>query len=131
MDALSYQANGTSHAQRHLQPGTRQRTSDLRTTIDKVEKAIDELVEPKPTTRTSTAAKGTKRFFLELSDDDEEADVGNIDIPHDLSKFRDWVAVHHSSWDAAGLPGHDEDILEKYNISHNINSDKSTWPTSI
>ncbi|GIJ82712.1 hypothetical protein Asppvi_001223 [Aspergillus pseudoviridinutans] len=91
-----------------------QRTSELRTAIEKVDKAIEELVKPKPVTHEEDDSKAT-----------------GIDIPKDLSKYRDWVAERHSAWDAAGLPTQDEDILAKYNIPDDVSSDKKTWPASL
>jgi hypothetical protein len=107
-----------------------QQMSDLRTAIQKVDKAIQDLVKPKPQTHSTTAAQGTKRFFFELSDDDEE-DTEDIDMPSDLAKYRDWVADRHAAWDAAGLPTQGEDVLAKYNLPDEVPLDKKNWPASL
>ncbi|KAF4174911.1 hypothetical protein CNMCM8927_003470 [Aspergillus lentulus] len=107
-----------------------QRMSDLRTAIQKVDKAIQDLVKPKPQTRSTTAAQGTKRFFFELSDDDEE-DTEYIDMPSHLAKYRDWAADRHATWDAAGLPTQGEDVLAKYNLPDEVPLDRKNWPASL
>jgi hypothetical protein len=85
-----------------------QRLSALRTAIEKIEKAIQELVNPpkretRASRRATTAAQGTKRFFFEVSDDEDDDDIEDIDIPGNLSRYRDWVADRHAAWDAARL----------------------------
>ncbi|RLL96102.1 hypothetical protein CFD26_106317 [Aspergillus turcosus] len=108
-----------------------QRLSELRTAIEKVDKAIQELVNPKRETRATTAAHGTKRFFFEVSEDEDDDDIEDIDIPGNLARYRDWVADRHAAWDAAGFPLKEEDVLAKYHLPDEVPNDKKAWPASL
>ncbi|GIJ88262.1 hypothetical protein Asppvi_007180 [Aspergillus pseudoviridinutans] len=105
-----------------------QRLKDLRSSIDKVNRAISNLTKPK--TRSTMGASQKKRFFFKLSDDEDE-DTRQLTLPDNLSLYLDWVAYRHAVWDAAGLPGPDEDLLEKYNLPQHIGSDSTAWPASL
>ncbi|KAF7161025.1 hypothetical protein CNMCM5623_006702 [Aspergillus felis] len=105
-----------------------QRLKDLRSSIDKVNQAISNLIKPK--TRSTAGASHKKRFFFKLSDDEDE-DTEQLTLPDNLSIYLDWVAVRHAVWDAAGLPGPDEDLLEKYNLPQHIDGDHTAWPASL
>ncbi|GFG05012.1 hypothetical protein IFM61606_00512 [Aspergillus udagawae] len=105
-----------------------QRLKDLRSSIDKVNQAISDLT--KLQTRSMTGASHKKRFFSKLSDDEDE-DTKQLTLPDNLSLYLDWVAYRHAVWDAGGLPGPDEDLLEKYNLPQHIDSNRTAWPASL
>ncbi|GFF27575.1 hypothetical protein IFM46972_02105 [Aspergillus udagawae] len=105
-----------------------QRLKDLRSSIDKVNQAISDLT--KLQTRSMTGASHKKRFFFTLSDDEDE-DTKQLTLPDNLSLYLGWVAYRHAVWDADGLPGPDEDLLEKYDLPQHIDSNRTAWPASL